>query len=133
MQSCELREDVWQKVKPHLPIYKVTERGGRPRLRLKKVFEGILFVLKNNIPWNAVPVEYGSGTALNDYFRYWCGLGVFGSLKNSQLLRHKELLAIESKWPVIAKTRDKHQFSDVVTLIKNQTIKKEGVVSYGGQ
>ena len=58
-------------LRPLLPNYNPSPKGGRPRLKKRKIFEGILFVFKNKIPWNGVPKDYGSGTALNDYFREW--------------------------------------------------------------
>ncbi len=63
--------------------YKSSPKGGRPRLKKRKIFEGILYVSKNNIPWKAVPEVYGSGSALNDYFREWARSGVFHRIKKS--------------------------------------------------
>ena len=83
MQKIELSHEQWALVIPHLPRYKASPQGGRPRLDLKRVFEGILFIKVNKLPWEAIPKEYGSKTALNDYHRHWRERGVFDSLRAS--------------------------------------------------
>ena len=75
-----LSDELWADVCPLLPKYQHSEKGGRPRLSNKQILSGILFISKNKIPWNAVPKEFGSGTALNDYFREWSRLGIFHKL-----------------------------------------------------
>ena len=71
----------WADVCPLLPIYKQSPKGGRPRLDRRKILEGIMYVSKNKIPWKEVPKVYGSGTALNDYFREWAREGVFHKIR----------------------------------------------------
>ena len=78
-------DEQWAEIGPLLPTYKPSPKGGRPRLEKRKILEGIIYVSKNKIPWNAVPKVYGSGTALNDYFREWAAKGVFHKLKVSHL------------------------------------------------
>lgn len=80
MRSPIVSEKLWSKIESQLPNYPVSGKGGRPRLELKKVFEGILYVKQNKIPWKNLPKEYGSKTAINDYFREWAKQGLFDSL-----------------------------------------------------
>lgn len=75
-----LSDELWADVRSLLPKYQHSEKGGRPRLSNKQILSGILFIAKNKIPWNAAPKEFGSGTALNDYFREWSELGIFHKL-----------------------------------------------------
>lgn len=76
-------DELWAELCPLLPNYNLSPKGGRPRLDKRKIFEGIMFVFQNRIPWKGVPKVYGSGTALNDYFREWSKNGVFHDLKDS--------------------------------------------------
>ena len=75
-------DEQWAKLCPLLPDYKKSSKGGRPRLNKRKILEGIMYVSKHKIPWKAVPKVYGSGTALNDYFREWARGGVFHRIKD---------------------------------------------------
>ena len=76
-----ISDEQWATVFPLLPDYKKSSKGGRPRLDKRKILEGIIYVSKNKIPWKAVPKIYGSGTALNDYFREWAKKGIFHNVK----------------------------------------------------
>ena len=66
------------------PNYFTSNKEGRPQLNRKRVFEGILHAFKENILWKAVPKIYGSGSALNEYFRAWSKCGVFYRLKEGR-------------------------------------------------
>jgi len=76
----------WAELRPLLPTYKPSKKGGRPRLKIKKITEGIFYILENRIPWKSAPREFGSGTALNDYFRDWARLGLFHDLRKARVL-----------------------------------------------
>lgn len=82
-----LSDEEWAKLCPYLPDYVGSPKGGRPRLKQKKVLEGILYVFKNNISWKEVPKEFGSGSALNNYFRDWARSGVFHQLNTNHQLQ----------------------------------------------
>lgn len=92
MQHITLSDEQWTRLSTILPKYKPSSKGGRPRLELKKVFEGILFVRANKLPWKSVPKEFGSKTALNDYFRHWKNEGVLGRLKAENIFTLTELI-----------------------------------------
>lgn len=81
-QSMTFLDEKWDEISPLLLNYNPSPKGGRPRLNRRKILKGILFVSKNKIPWKAIPKEYGSGTALNDYFRQWAKAGVFHRLND---------------------------------------------------
>lgn len=70
-------------IEPLLPNYPTSTKGGRPRLNKRKIFESVLYVCKNRIPWKQVPEVYGSGSALNNYFREWAESGVFHRIKEN--------------------------------------------------
>ena len=76
-----ISDEQWTKLCPLLPDYKKSPKGGRPRLDKRKILEGIIYVFKYKIPWKGVPKVYGSGTALNDYFREWARGGVFHKIR----------------------------------------------------
>ena len=88
MQHFEISDTLWPLLSDFFPKYGLAIRGGRPRLNVKRIFEGILFIKGHNLPWRAMPKLYGSKTAINDYYREWSKMGVFHNIKASGLLDH---------------------------------------------
>jgi transposase len=37
----------------------------------RKVFEGIVDVLRTGIQWKALPIEFGSSSSIHAYFQEW--------------------------------------------------------------
>src|SRR5829696_1542763 len=54
-------------------------KGGRPRINVRAVLAGILFVLKTGIPWEMLPKEmgYGPGMICWRRLREWQATGVW--------------------------------------------------------
>ena len=94
MKHFTISDELWTRLAFYLPNYQPSTKGGRPRLDLKKVFEGILYVKGNRIPWREIPQEYGSKTALNDYYCEWKKTDVFKTWQQEGLLSTPELIAI---------------------------------------
>ena len=81
-----------------IPIYKTSCKGGRPRLPMRKVVGGILYVLSTGCQWKAMPKQFGSGSAIHAYFQEWVELGVFAGLWQVALIEYDELKGIDWKW-----------------------------------
>lgn len=98
LESWQLPEKLWQRIEPLLPRYKSSRQGGRPRADLRKVMEGIYYVLRTGCQWKAVPQEYGSGSTLHRYFQEWTDKGVFRKLWKALLLEYDERKGIGWNW-----------------------------------
>jgi transposase len=96
--SWRLPEELWDRMQPLLPRYRSSPQGGRPRVDLKKVAQGIFYVLRTGVQWKAVPQEYGSGSTLHRYFQQWADADVFHKLWKASLLEYDELQGIEWNW-----------------------------------
>ena len=94
----DVPESLWQRLEPLLPKYPVSREGGRPRLPLRKVVAGILYVLRTGCQWKAMPREFGSGSAIHDYFQEWTESGVFAQLWRVALQEYDELVGIDWQW-----------------------------------
>lgn len=94
----EVPESLWRRIEPLLPKYPVSCEGGRPRLSLRKVVAGILYVLRTGSQWKAMPREFGSGSAIHDYFQEWTDSGVFAKLWRVALEEYDELVGIDWQW-----------------------------------
>lgn len=91
-------DELWQRMQPLLPRYRKSKKGGRPRVDLRVVANGIFYVLRTGCQWKAAPREYGSGSTLHRYFQEWTELGVFRKLWKAALLEYDELKGIQWNW-----------------------------------
>jgi transposase len=89
---------LWERMEPLLPIYPPQPKGGRPRLPLRNVANGIFYVLCTGAQWKAMPSEFGSGSAIHAYFQEWVQLGVFAKLWRLALDEYDQLQGIDWQW-----------------------------------
>jgi transposase len=94
----QIPDALWERIEPVLPIYKRSCKGGRPRLPLRNVVIGILYVLRTGCQWKAMPAEFGSGSAIHAYFQEWVRLGVFEKLWRLALEEYDDLQGIDWEW-----------------------------------
>ncbi len=88
----------WRYIQPLLPKYKRSPYGGRPRVNLREVMNGIYYVLRTGCQWKAVPSYYGSGSTVHRYFQEWTQRGVFGTLWKRMLRRYDAHRGIAWRW-----------------------------------
>jgi transposase len=94
----QIPEALWERIEPLLPVYKSNCKGGRPRLPLRNVVLGILFVLRTSCQWKAMPRQFGSGSAIHAYFQEWVERGIFQKLWRVALEEYDELRGIDWEW-----------------------------------
>ena len=73
----KLTDAQWQKIEPLLPKLKKSKHGGRPWADNRKVFEGILWVLRTGAPWADLPKQYPSPSTCWRRLRDWEELDVW--------------------------------------------------------
>ena len=88
----------WQRLQPLLPRYRKSRKGGRPRVDLRIVANGIFYVLRTGCQWKAAPKEFGSGSTLHRYFQEWTAAGVFRKLWKAALLEYDKRKGIQWNW-----------------------------------
>ena len=94
----QIPDALWKRIDLVLPVYKRSRKGGRPRLPMRKVVGGILYVLATGGQWKAMPEQFGSGSAIHAYFQEWVKRGVFQRLWVLALGEYDDLKAIGWKW-----------------------------------
>jgi len=70
-QRWKLTDEQWRKIEPLLPKLKKSKRGGRPWADNRKVFEGILWILRTGAPWADLPKQYPSPSTCWRRLRVW--------------------------------------------------------------
>jgi transposase len=94
----QIPEALWERLEPLLPQYKKSRKGGRPRLTLRQVANGIFYVLQTGCQWKAMPREFGSGSAVHAYFQEWVAQGLFAKLWQVALAEYDDLKGIDWEW-----------------------------------
>ena len=110
VKSWEVSDSFWQKVKPLIPSPKPDPNkqylrkpgGGRKPMPARKIFAGIVYVLRTGCQWKALPKEgFGSSSAIHTHFLRWAESGFFVSLWRAGLAEYDEMEGISWKWPSI--------------------------------
>jgi putative transposase len=94
----QIPDALWERIDLILPIYEASPKGGRPRLPMRNVVSGILYVLATGCQWKAMPRDFGSGSAIHAYFQEWTESGVFAELWELALAEYDALKGIDWKW-----------------------------------
>ena len=110
IKSWTVSETMWVKVEPLIPArkrekgkrYRRKPGGGRKPLDMRKVFEGIVYVLRTGCQWKALPEErFGSASSIHKYFQEWKRQGVFVQLWRKGLAEYDEMEGIAWAWQSI--------------------------------
>jgi transposase len=96
--SWRIPDGLWARMESFLPKYSKSRLGGRPRSDLRKVADGIFYVLRTGCQWKAAPREFGSGSSLHRYFQEWTRRHVFHKLWKYLLRRYDALRGIQWRW-----------------------------------
>ena len=96
----DVPDKFWEKAKPLLvlPPRKRKSPSGRKPLDKRRVFNGILYVLRTGCQWKRMPREYGSGSSCHRYFQAWVLQGVFRGIWSLCLKEYDDLKGIEWRW-----------------------------------
>ncbi len=108
-QSWQLSDELWERVEPLLPPEIVRTktkpgtrwRGGRHRADPRRVFAGVLYVLRTGCQWKALPKEFGDGSTVHRTFLEWSRAGVFAKLWLAGLADYDDFEGIAWKWQSI--------------------------------
>ena len=91
-------DDLWKEIKNILPEEKPKNTIGRPVVSYRKVFDGIVFVLRTGCQWKMLPKEYGSGSTCHRRYQEWMQLGIFDKLWTRLLKLYDNKIGIKLDW-----------------------------------
>ncbi len=70
-ERWKLTNEQWKKIEKFLPKPKLSKKGGRPWADNRKVFEGILWILRTGAPWADLPKRYPSPSTCWRRLKLW--------------------------------------------------------------
>ena len=112
IKSWTVSDPLWAKVEPLIP-HKQREKNreylrkpgaGRKPMSARQVFSAIVYVLRTGIQWKALPVEFGSASAVHKYFQDWQKAGFFLKLWQAGLAEYDGMEGIAWEWQSIGRT-----------------------------
>jgi putative transposase len=80
IRPWEVSDELWERVKPLVPEPPSHAKGGRPRIKDRRAFEAIIYVLRTGIQWNALPRELTASSTAPDLLQEWERAGFFKAL-----------------------------------------------------
>ena len=91
-------DEVWEFVRPLIPVRTRNPRGGRPPVHDRLVFNGIVYRLRTGCQWDAIPKEFGSATTCYDRFREWTAIGVFEAFHAAMVRYYDREVGVDLQW-----------------------------------
>jgi putative transposase len=91
-------DDLWNEITNILPDEKPDNTIGRPIVPYRKVFDGIMFILRTGCQWKMLPKEYGSGSTCHRRFQEWRESGIFDILWSRLLKIYDNKRGIKWSW-----------------------------------
>lgn len=105
-KSWTVSDELWAKAEPLVPkrkriegaSYRRAPGGGRKPMDARTVFSAIVYVLRTGVQWKALPKEFGSSSAVHQYFKDWSQEGFFERLWAKGLAEYDEMEGIGWEW-----------------------------------
>ena len=94
----EISDELWGLIGPHFPAPTPPGSPGRPRSDMRKIFQGILWILRTGCQWNAVPSEIGASSTLHDWHQIFQETGVYATIWGVMLEYYDRELGIALEW-----------------------------------
>jgi len=95
-------DELWTLIAPVLGPEKAAGSIGRPPRPFRRVFDGILYVLRTGCQWHALPrMVYGPGSTVHARFSQWVRSGVFLKAWQQVLAYYDGSVGIDWKWQVL--------------------------------
>ncbi len=89
MPDAALSDAEWDRVQPLLPPQQPPT--GPPRHDHRTVLNGIVWVMRRQASWRALPVEYGKWETAYKRYRLWCTEGRWSRIAAALGLNVREL------------------------------------------
>lgn len=95
---AQIPEKMWRRLEPLLPKYRRSRKGGRPRVNLRGVADGIFYLLRTGCQWKALPPQFGAPSTVHRYFQEWSRRRVFQRFWKKSLQLYDRRCGIGWRW-----------------------------------
>jgi putative transposase len=99
--AWRIPDPLWALMVPLLPTQAAQPKGGRPRVDLRRVLDGIFYRLRTGCQWKAIPRNLVAGSTAHDYFQLWQKTGLFYRIWHEALKIYDEQVGIEWAWQAL--------------------------------
>ena len=89
---------LWERLEGLLPRFRRSSKGGRPRVNLRNVLDGIFYVLRTGCQWKALPRDLCSSSTAHRYFQLFVKRGIFADLWHAALEEYDDLKGLDWEW-----------------------------------
>ena len=96
-----ISDKLWDRISTILPKEKPNNTTGRTVIPYRKVFNGIVCVLRTGCQWKMLPSEYGSGSTCHRRFQEWVEMDIFKKMWIRLLKEHDNKIGFKWKWQFI--------------------------------
>lgn len=125
VEKYRLSDAFWERIEPALP-QRPKQKTGRPRLPMRGILDGIFYVMRTGVQWNAVPREFGSSSSLHRYFQELVKDGFFERIWYLALSEYDELKGIDWKFQSMDGAMTKAPLAGEKNRAKSNGSRKEG-------
>lgn len=95
--TFRISDELWERVQRFLPKFP-RQKTGRPRLDMRRVVDGIFYVLRTGWQWKAAPRGFGSGSSLHEYLQEFVRRGFFQRLWEAWRFESQCFRGIQWDW-----------------------------------
>jgi putative transposase len=113
---------LWSRLAPLLVVDKPRKKPGRPRADDRRLFNGVLWLLRTGAQWKEMRAECGPTSTVHDRFQEWVRSGAFARAWTLLLEEYDAFVGLDLHW----------QSADGC-LVKAPLGKKGGQASRSGQ
>ncbi len=71
-----ISDRIWEQFKDHLARPRKKRYIGRPTANLRKMLNGVFWILNTGSPWRDLPKEFGPWETVYSYFNFWSKNGI---------------------------------------------------------
>ena len=109
IKSWTVSDALWEKIAPLVPARRRIEGkqylrkagGGRKPMDARRIFAGIVYVLRTGCQWKALPREYGAASSVHKHFQRWQEAGFFLRIWQAGLAEYDGMQGIAWEWQSI--------------------------------
>jgi len=109
----ETPDELWKQIEPIIEELDPPATTGRPRNDPRRTLNGIIFQMRSGVPWNYLPKEFGSDSAVHRTFQRWIALGVLAQVWGSLIQACDKLGGVDWRWQSADAAMGKARFGGI--------------------